>query len=62
MVALYHPQIAQLLIERDAAVQAWAENHDGDVLEDRDLELTSKISLDVNHQIKQIDKTLRKMG
>lgn len=60
MVALYHPQIAQLLIERDAVIQAWSESHAGDVLEDRDLELTSKIALDIKHQIKQINKALKK--
>jgi len=60
MVALYQPQIAQLLIERDTAVQAWSDSHDEDVLEDRDLELTSKISLDIPHQIKQIKKALKK--
>jgi len=59
MVALYHPQITQLLIERDAVIQAWSESHAGDVLEDRDLELTSKISLDIKHQIKQINKALK---
>jgi len=49
-----------LLIERDTAVQAWSDSHDEDVLEDRDLELTSKISLDIPHQIKQIKKALKK--
>jgi hypothetical protein len=60
MVALYQPQITQLLIERDVVIDAWAESHDGDVLEDRDLEVTSKISLDIKHQIKQINKALKK--
>ena len=60
MVALYQPQIAQLLIERDVVIDAWAESHDGDVLEDRDLEVTSKVSLDIKHQIKQINKALKK--
>jgi len=60
MVALYQPQIVQLLQERDVAVQAWADSHEGDVLEDRDLDLTSKISLDIPHQIKQIKKALKK--
>ena len=60
MVALYQPQMAQLLIERDAAVQTWSDSHAGDVLEDRDLELTSKIALDIPHQIKQINKALKK--
>jgi len=62
MVALYQPQIAQLVAERDEVVQAWADSHEGDVLEDRDLELTSKISLDINHQIKQINKALKKLS
>ncbi|MDP6690307.1 MAG: hypothetical protein QF384_12490 [Alphaproteobacteria bacterium] len=61
MVALYQPQIAKLLTERDATIQEWADSHDGDVLEDRDLDLTSKISLDIPHQIKQINKALKKL-
>ncbi len=60
MVALYQPQIARLLVQRDETINAWAESHDGDVLEDRDLEVTSKISLDIKHQIKQINKALKK--
>ena len=60
MVALYQPQIAQLLLERDQVIRNWADSHDGDVLEDRDLEVTSKISLDIKHQIKQINKALKK--
>jgi hypothetical protein len=60
MVALYQPQIAQLLLERDQVIKDWADRHDGDVLEDRDLEVTSKISLDIKHQIKQINKALKK--
>jgi hypothetical protein len=61
MVALYQPQIARLLVQRDETINAWAESHDGDVLEDRDLEVTSKISLDIKHQIKQISKALKKI-
>ena len=60
MVALYHPQIAQLLLQRDVAIQNWSDSHDGDVLEDQELEVTSKISLDIKHQIKQINKALKK--
>jgi hypothetical protein len=30
-------------------MNGWAESHDGDVLEDRELDLTSKISLDIKH-------------
>ena len=62
MVALYQPQIAQLLLERDKVIQAWSDSHEGDVLEDRDLEVTSKISLDMTHQIKQINKALKKLS
>jgi hypothetical protein len=61
MVALYQPQIARLLVQRDETINAWAESHDGDVLEDRDREVTSKISLDIKHQIKQISKALKKI-
>ena len=30
-------------------MSGWAGSHDGDVLEDRELDLTSKISLDIEH-------------
>ncbi|MEO1657213.1 MAG: hypothetical protein AAFR65_05780 [Pseudomonadota bacterium] len=47
MIQLYRPQIAQLLRERDAAVAAWQAAHPGaDVYEDRGLEVTS--SLEIN--------------
>ena len=59
MVSLYQPQIARLLVQRDETINTLAESHDGDVLEDRDLEVTSKISLDIKHQIKQISKALK---
>jgi|TARA_B100000315_G_scaffold102012_1_gene93628 hypothetical protein len=61
MVPLFRPQIEKLLLERDAAVEAWrAEHPDGDVFEDRDLEITSKVAIDVKHQIKQIGRALKK--
>ena len=59
MAALFHPQICELLRERDRAVDAWREKHpDTDVYEDRDLELTSAIDIDVDKQIRQVEKAL----
>ena len=44
MVCLFRPQIAALLHARDAVVAAWVEGHpDGNVYEDRDLEVTPTI-------------------
>ena len=59
MAALFHPQICELLRERDRAVDAWREKQpDTDVYEDRDLELTSAIDIDVDKQIRQVEKAL----
>ena len=55
MVVLFRPQIEDLLIRRDAAVDAWAADHpEGDVFEDRDLEITSSMRISVEDQIRRL--------
>jgi hypothetical protein len=52
MLRLFRPQIEALLIERDRAVAVWAEGHPGvDVYEDRGLEVTSIMAIDVERQV-----------
>jgi len=61
LVGLFRPQIAELVRERDRAVAAWAERHpDGDVFEDRNLEITSYMDIDVEAQIRGVSQALLK--
>lgn len=55
MIQLFHPQIAALLEHRDRVVAAWAAQHpECDVYEDRDLEVTGLLALDVPAQIRRV--------
>jgi len=52
MIRLFWPQVMVLLKTRDDAVAAWlAKNPDGDVFEDRSLEITSQAEISVDAQI-----------
>ncbi|HEY3326642.1 MAG TPA: hypothetical protein VGK14_05660 [Novimethylophilus sp.] len=52
MMVLFRPQIEALLCQRDEVVASWARTHPGvDVFEDRMLELTGFIPIDVKQQI-----------
>jgi hypothetical protein len=56
---LYRPQIERLLIERDKTVKQWAASKPGiDVYEDRDLEITSIIDINIKQQIEAVEKAL----
>lgn len=60
MVQLFYPQIVNLLMERDAVIEAWRRWHLGaDVFEDRSLELTSSIDISVDEQVARISSALR---
>ncbi len=61
MFGLFRPQMVQLLLARDAAVMAWRRRHRGKVhvLEDRRLEITSAIDIDLDEQIRAIDAALK---
>ncbi len=57
---LFRPQIEELLIQRDASVNAWRDEHtDKDVYEDRDLEVTSEMLVDVDKQLEAVNKELK---
>ncbi len=59
MIHLFKPQIAELLQARDRAVAAWVEAHpDGDVYEDRDLEVTSYVTVSVEDQVRAVARAL----
>ena len=59
MIRLYRPQIEALLIERDAKLAAWAKQHpDRDVFEDRELEVTCEIAIDLDSHIAAVDVAL----
>lgn len=61
MMALFHPQVAHLLRARDKAVADWrSKNPEVDVLEDRDLEVTSIMPISVDDQITKIDAALQR--
>ena len=60
MVRLFRPQIEILLRQRDVCIAEWAESHpDEDVYEDRELEITSKLPINVNRQMKLLQKARR---
>ena len=59
MVALFQPQIVELVKARDTAVASWRLTHSGvDVFEDRDLEVTSDQNISVDDQIAAVNKAL----
>ncbi|WP_454632870.1 DUF6969 family protein [Bradyrhizobium cenepequi] len=52
IMILFRPQIEQLLIERDRAVERWRSMYPGgDVFEDRRLEITSSVEISLERQI-----------
>ncbi|MEO3430996.1 hypothetical protein AAFN88_19235 [Pelagibius sp. CAU 1746] len=59
MIRLYKPQIAELLLARDRKVEAWQQGlPDGDVFEDRDLEVTSFLDISLDTQIQGVARAL----
>jgi len=59
MIRLFRPQIEALLRERDRKIADWAVSHpDTDVFEDRDLEITSALRIDVDHQVTAVERAL----
>ncbi len=61
LVGLFKPQIAELVAARDRAVEAWAKRHaGGDVYEDRALEITSYMDIDVEAQVRAVSRALLK--
>ena len=61
MLRLFRPQIEVLLEARDRAVADWAERYpDGDVFEDRKLEVTSWTDVSVEDQVRAVSQALLK--
>lgn len=59
MVRLYRPQLEGLLRLRDAVLSDWASSHPAeDVLQDRRLQITSEIPVDITGQIAAIETAL----
>ncbi len=60
MVRLYRPDIRELIVARDAAVEAWRANHpDRDVFEDREFEIASRQKISVDKRIAEVRAALR---
>lgn len=59
MLKLFRPQIAALLGARDLSIASWQRKHpDRDVFEDRELEVTSALPIDVSRQIAAVERAL----
>ena len=60
MLQLFWPQIRELLIRRDEVVEEWQRRFPGrNVYEDRALEITSRVAIDVDRQISLIEEALK---
>ena len=63
MMRLFRPQAEALLYERDRAISNWAASHPGvDVYEDRDLEITSILRIDVAKQAAGVNRALSRVA
>ena len=63
MVVLFRPQIAELLRQRDRAVEDWQSRHPGvDAYEDRGLEITSQANISIEAQIAAVEAALAARG
>lgn len=59
LLTLFRPQIEWLLRDRDKVIAQWQNSHPGcDVLEDRTLEITGHLPIDVEMQIKHVMQAL----
>jgi len=59
MFILFRPEIEALLRHRDRVIAAWGATHAGDPLEDRALEITGWIPLDVSAKAEAVAKAVR---
>ncbi len=61
LIRLYQPQIEHLLIERDETIREWERRHpETDVFEDRELEITSQLRIDIDEQVARVDEALQR--
>lgn len=59
MITLFRPQVEHLLRQRDEAISNWALVHPGvDVFEDRALELTAYLEINVEEQVNAVKRAL----
>jgi hypothetical protein len=59
MLRLFRPQIEALIMERDERVRAWQRDHPGtNSFEDRKLEVTSQLPIDVEAQVALLEERL----
>ncbi len=59
MFRLFRPQIRELILKRDETLRNWQAAHPGsDVFEDRKLEVTSNMKINVDEQIAAVSKAL----
>ncbi|MCV2877831.1 hypothetical protein OE699_03110 [Sedimentimonas flavescens] len=58
MVRLHLPQLAALLHLRDAVIMDWSSRHAAETLEDRRLQNTSEVALDIPAQIAAVEAAL----
>jgi len=61
---LFRPQMAALLAARDAAIMQWRRRHRGKihVFEDRRLEVTSALAIDIEDQLRRIETVLKRVA
>src|SRR6185437_3121052 len=61
---LFRPQMAELLLARDAAIMSWRRRHRGKihVFEDRRLEVASAVDVDVDEQLGHIALMLKQVA
>ncbi|MCP4315407.1 MAG: hypothetical protein GY789_05100 [Hyphomicrobiales bacterium] len=61
LMRLFRPQVVALLKLRDDTLSAWSEQHpDTDVYEDRKLEITSVVDINIDRQISEVKKARRR--
>jgi hypothetical protein len=62
MFRLFRPQMAELLVARDAGIMSWRRRHRGKihVFEDRRLEVVSSLEIDLEEQLARIEAALRR--
>lgn len=63
MVDFYHPQIVELLKQRDRMISAWVQKYpEVDVYEDRKLEITGYIQISDEEQLESVNRALRQIS
>ncbi|MGE3280062.1 MAG: hypothetical protein AB7O13_03505 [Alphaproteobacteria bacterium] len=64
MFRLFKPQIVELVRARDRTIAAWRSKTSGpaSVYDDRSLEVTSAVAIDIDRQIQKIDIALARLG